>query len=159
MTWLFTSSIIIYNKAMSTKNKFSKGKMIASIFGLTLLVAGVGAGTILVQQQQTVESLAYDPQMPAQPPSDNVGDKCTLKGANPTKYIYVSVGGCRCRQEVKCVKTGASGSKGIITKFDTCYMYGLQNNNYKICKADCGYQVGSKWALKTSKCDGIPGIK
>lgn len=74
-------SVVIPEKSSSTPDlstqtnkKFGgkKGKFIATILGILLLVGSIGAGVILVQQQQDVREKAYleeDPYTPGGPPT------------------------------------------------------------------------------------------
>ena len=78
----------------STSKKFAGGRIIAAFLGMLLLVGGIGAGIVLVQNPQLLGQKAYD--------------------AKPTPIPY-------CRTDVECSDTemlrsiGCIGASGNIT--------------------------------------------
>lgn len=88
----------------STKPKKTRGKVIATIFGILLLLGGVGAGIVLVQQQQVLKQKAgavtCSPESGIYCVPDNLTSQCT----SDKKCQYLSaehgftknISGCSC---------------------------------------------------------------
>ena len=119
-------------------------KMIATILGVLVLVGGLGAGVILVQNQQDIREKAYIPEEVVVPP------QCVKEGND-------------CDSIKRCCSGLVCTSSGICLKSDP--------QDINICRKDCvsdrsncvgGSQVGSKGygcGINEYCCDKIPPIR
>ncbi len=80
---------------ISPKKKFGGGKVIATILGLLILVGGLGAGVILIKQQQDIREKAAGPGQDCKV-SGYSGTCSTLSACNQAGNIFMgtSTGGC-----------------------------------------------------------------
>jgi len=116
----------------SPKKKFGGKRVIATILGLLVLVGGLGAGVILVRQQQDIREKAAGPgqscTVSGQTGTCTTGGACTL--ANKT-FKGTSSGGCvsPAGQNIGCCIDCNSG---------TCYNNCLcRGNSATECRAGC----------------------
>lgn len=142
-----------------TKSR-STGKIVATIFGLLLLVGGIGAGIILVNQQQTLKEKA------ATPPTCSGTISCKVK-ANPSNILTVdcatktdettctqqntSPGGLDPNSLTECTgscvwstpsSTGGGTSSGTFCSGNCCQL-GANPNNYLVKQCTCTSHTAS----------------
>ncbi len=126
------------SNVVSPRRTGPKGKIIATILGLVLLVGGVGAGVLLVQQQQELREKAdicYNAAVPGQCPAGFVPGG-PLNGAG--QYTWCCPAPQATEPPATTAPTAPPGPAGPVCGNGVCE----SGESYSNCQADCSASSG-----------------